>query len=317
MNQPDAPTPTTIQAAVPGVTIKRIAYQGWPECFLLSNGLVEAVVVPAIGRVMRFGLIGEPESAFWQNRELDGQLPAAEDSQWMNFGGDKSWPAPQSEWQQRTGRDWPPPRSFDAGPAQAAAVPLGVKLTSPIDSAYGIQILRTVTLDPTLPVMRIATEFRKLQGPPVTVAIWTITQLRDPEAILMLASDGFPHGYLPLLEAEPTALQRRGCLLSFKRNPSVFTKIGSQAASMAWIGKSSVLRIDAEIGPGVYPDGGCVTQVYTNPNPQKYVELETLGPLQNIRPGDTMHRTTAYTILPRRLPDLNFASEMPSLRSDA
>jgi hypothetical protein len=304
LNQHDTSTPnrTESTAEKAGVSVKLIRYHGWPECFLLSNGLVEAVVVPCIGRVMHFGLVSEPESPFWQNRELKGQLPPPDSSEWFNFGGDKCWPAPQSAWPERTSRAWPPPRAFDALPAEAAAVEQGVVLTAPLDSDYGIQMLRTILLDPIQPVMRITTEFRKLLGPPVTTSIWTITQLREPERILLWppAASSFPSGYLPLLDAEPREFRSRGRLLSLMRHPSLFTKIGSDAGSLAWVGERCVLRIDAEVGLGDYPDGGCVTEVYTNPDPQKYVELETLGPLEKINIGGHIRRTTAYTVMPRR-----------------
>lgn len=293
------------------VSVERISYHAWPECFRLFNGRVEAVVVPAISRVMRFGIVGEPEEAFWQNRVLDGQQSSTDTKEWFNFGGDKCWPAPQSEWPERTGRAWPPPTAFDAQPAVVTLINRGVVLTSAIDPHYGIQMLRTVELDPIRPVMRIATEFRKLQGPAVTVAIWTITQLGDPEQILLWrpASSRFTRGYLPLLEAEPAELNCRGRLLSMERHPSLFTKIGADAASMAWVGKRSVLRIDAQTGPGVYPDGGCLTEVYTNPDPLKYVELETMGPLENVGAGERIGRTTLYTVMPRRSPDVESEAE--------
>jgi hypothetical protein len=68
---------------------------------------------------------------------------------------------------------------------------------------------------------------------------------------------------------------------------------------MAWIGQKLAVRIDAEAGPGEFPDGGCVTEIYTNPDPLPYVELETLGPLTTMSVGDKIERTTVYTILPR------------------
>ena len=101
-------------------------------------------------------------------------------------------------------------------------------------------------------------------------------------------------------------------MLSLRRHPSLFTKIGSDASSMAWVGKSCVLRIDAETGPGEYPDGGCVTEVYTNPDPQKYVELETLGPMVKISVAGQIRRATAYTVMPRRGPDAESPAVMPS-----
>ncbi|MFZ1086824.1 MAG: hypothetical protein WAN35_17815 [Terracidiphilus sp.] len=285
-----------------GVSLERISYHGWPECLRLFNGRVEAVIVPAISRVMHFGQVDEPEEAFWQNRALDGQQPPSAPKEWFNFGGDKCWPAPQSSWPERGGRSWPPPQAFDALPADAAAIEGGVVLTSPIDPHYGIQMVRTVKLDTIRLVMSIAVEFRKLEGPPVQAGIWTVTQLREPEAILLWEPEvtRFPRGYLSLLGARPTDLSRRGRLLSLRRNPSIFTKIGSEARSIAWVGKSSVLRIDAKMVPGEYPDGGCVTEVYTNPDPLKYVELETMGPLENISIGGRIGRTTLYTVMPRR-----------------
>jgi hypothetical protein len=310
----DASTPIRTESTPEqaGVSVERFRYHGWPDSFLLSNHIVEAVVVPVLSRVMRFGLVGGQEDAFWQNRELDGQLPTADSAEWANFGGDKCWPAPQSEWLARTGRAWPPPTDFDARLAEVSVVDRGVVLTSPIDPAFGIQMARTVLLDPIQPIMRITTEFRKLRGPAVEVGIWTITQLREPEAVHLWlpASSRFPRGYLPLIKDEPAGLSRRGRLLSLERSPSLFTKIGSDAGSMAWLGKSTVLRIDAEDGPGEYPDGGCVTEVYTNPDPQKYVELETLGPMAKIGVGDHIRRTTVYTVQPHR------ASEVESEAND-
>jgi hypothetical protein len=309
----DESTPTSTESTVEqaGVSVERIRYHGWPESFLLSNHCVEAVVVPVLSRVMRFGLVGEPEEAFWQNPELDGQLPTIGASEWANFGGDKCWPAPQSDWPAQTGRPWPPPSAFDARLAEVSVVQRGVVLTSSVDPAYGIQMVRTILLDPIQPVMRITTEFRKLQGPAVSVAIWTITQLREPEAVLLWLppSSRFQRGYLPLIKDEPAELSRRGRLMTLKRSPSLFTKIGSDAGSMAWLGKTSVLRIDAEVGPGDYPDGGCITEVYTNPDPQKYVELETMGPLVKIGVGDHIRRMTTYTLMRRSVLELEFEAE--------
>jgi hypothetical protein len=64
-----------------------------------------------------------------------------------------------------------------------------------------------------------------------------------------------------------------------------------------------VIRIDAQTGLGEYPDGGCLTEVYTSPDPLQYVELETLGPLTTIATGDQIDRTTVYTVRPRSTPD--------------
>ena len=47
-----------------------------------------------------------------------------------NFGGDKTWPAPQSDWPKLTPRPWPPPVAFDSLPVQATVDGFVVKLIS-------------------------------------------------------------------------------------------------------------------------------------------------------------------------------------------
>jgi len=41
--------------------ITRITYRGWPDSYALPNGFAEAVVVPALGRIMQFRFAGEPD----------------------------------------------------------------------------------------------------------------------------------------------------------------------------------------------------------------------------------------------------------------
>lgn len=47
------------------MTIAQITYRGWPESYLLYNGMIEAIVVPAIGRVMQLRLAGDAAGTFW------------------------------------------------------------------------------------------------------------------------------------------------------------------------------------------------------------------------------------------------------------
>ncbi len=288
-----------------GVSIARISYHGWADCYRIQNGCVEAIVVPAIGRVMQLRLAGEPDGAFWENRALDGQLHDPASNEWLNFGGDKCWPAPQSAWLPQQGRDWPPPAAFDSRPMEGVAGRCGIVLTSPVDSGFGIQVVRHVELDSARPVLRIRTEFRKLQGGPVRVGVWSITQMPSPERVCVLLplTTRFPDGYVRLMDGEPAGLRIEGRLLTLKRHPHEFAKIGTEGSSLAWIGPSCVVCIEAESGPGEYPDGGCVTEIYTNPDPLQYVELETLGPLATLSAGDRIEQTTVYSVSPRSTPD--------------
>jgi hypothetical protein len=106
-----------------------------------------------------------------------------------------------------------------------------------------------------------------------------------------------------LFTVQPAGLKLDGRLLWLKRHTSEQVKIGSDGNSMVWVGANCALRIDAEAGPGEYPDGGCVTEIYTNPDPFSYVELETLSPIRVINAGDQIERTSVYTLRPRSISD--------------
>ena len=291
-----------LAALAPRIATKRITYHQWPGSLILGNGQVEAIVVPAIGRVMQFRFAGENDGPFWENTELFGKAPSPTSSTWGNFGGDKTWPAPQGDWPKLTPRAWPPPAAFDSMSVKVEVKGDAIELLSPVDSHYGIRTRRLIQLDLKRPVMRITTTYEKLEGQPVTVAVWTITQFKDPQGVFVPLPKNsiFADGYTKQSKETPAALMRTGRLLSMIRSPNVSTKIGTDADTLVWIGTQHVVRIDSpRAANAAYPDQGSSAEVYTNTDPLKYVELEMLGPLSQMKVGDHIERTNTYTLLRR------------------
>lgn len=288
------------------IEIHRGVYQGWTNALYITSASAEAVIVPEVGRVMQFKLRGE-EGPFWENTNLFGKFPDPASSEWGNFGGDKSWPSPQDNWGRWTGRAWPPPPAFDASPVEGVVKEGRVLLRSDVDPFFRIRTERVIRLDPSEPKMIIVTRYEKVDGSPQLgadvatnrVGIWIITQLKDPLAVYVPVPAGsiFPEGYIRQSEALPLDLTRSGNLLSLRRNPGASHKIGTDASSLLWVGERVSLRIDAPRSSGVdYPDQGSSAEVYTNPDPLKYVELEMLGPLQDLKVGMSVYQTNTYTL---------------------
>ena len=284
---------------------KRIAvtpkeYNGWKDALIVSNGSVEVVIVPSIGRVMQFRFVGE-EGVFWENPAVAGKPvnPAAKD--WINFGGDKPWPAPQADWPKITPRAWPPPIGFDASVWEAKVGADSIELISPIDPHYGIRTLRRIKLDSARPVMTITTVFEKLKGEPQNVAVWVITQLKDPEMILVSVPKDtrYAEGFNKQSKELPEYFKVKDGTISLKRDPTKSTKIGTDASVLTWIGAKHGLRIESPRVHNVeYPDNGSSAEVYTNVDPLKYVELEMLGPFKEMKIGDKLEHTNLYTLIP-------------------
>jgi hypothetical protein len=274
-------------------------HRGWADAITLRNGAVETVIVPSVGRVMQFRFIGETDGPFWENDRLAGKPMPPEP--WKaahgSFGGDKTWPAPQSTW------SWPPPVAFDASAHPARVEPDGsVLLTSPTDARSGLRATRRITLDPTEPTMRIATTYEKISGEPVPVAAWVVAQLRDPVAIFMPVPphSAFPAGYAPTWKEPEGTLRREGDWVRLTRSPTVSQKTGNDGTALIWAGERQLLRISVpHVAEATYTHGGCSVEVYTNADPFPYVELETLGPLQTLRVGERTSATTTYRLARR------------------
>lgn len=290
------------RSQAPAVSIRKIDYHGWKDSLVISNGLIEAVIVPAVNRIMQLRRPGA-EGVFWEKTELKGKAPVWVEGNWMNFGGDKAWPAPQSDWPQVAKSGWPPPLGFDSMPAAAIIKGQTIELVGAVDPHYGICVRRLVTLAPRAARMRVTTTFEKVSGEPLKVGVWTITQLKDPERVFVPVKPGRPghkEGYVNQSKDLPQDLRIADGLISLSRSPTLYCKIGAFSPTLLWQGAAELLRIDSELFPrDEYPDQGSSAEVYTNPDPDAYVELEMLGPLSVLKIGEKSQLTTTYTLMPR------------------
>jgi hypothetical protein len=277
--------------------IQRITYHGWVGAIRMTSEQAEVVVVPQIGRIMSFRLL-DGENVFWEDCTLDGKSGDASGKEWINFGGDKSWPAPEADWSKFTGRKhWMPPIAFDALPVTAAITNNTVVLTSPVDPHYGIRTVRRVMLAGN--ELSVATTYERVSGDPLKVSVWVITQFKDPVvACVPVKSDSiFTNGYYTFDPKPWPQLQRVGNMIKITRNPKTAHKMGSDARVLAWVGKKEICAITPWPTRGdEYPDRGASAEIYTNPDPKKYVELETLGPLMLLKAGERISHGQHYSL---------------------
>ena len=126
-------------------------FLGW-SALHLDNGLVSAMVVPDLGgRVLQFWLGAHP--FLFVNRHLAGKLFTPEENwgdgtiaSWKNYGGNKTWPAPQG-WSGPDTWAGPPDPVLDSGRFRTlAAEPGRAVVQSPPDPRTGLQITRELIL---------------------------------------------------------------------------------------------------------------------------------------------------------------------------
>ncbi len=273
--------------------ISHQTYKGWPNSWLLSNGRVWAAVVPSTGRVMQLGRVNE-DGVFWENPKLIGKrMPSQPWDTAGSFGGDKTWPSPQSAW------NWPPPDVFDQEAVTVREVSGALILESKVSPRFGIRTERRVEMDLGQPVLRITTTYHKVQGEPVEVGVWVITQLKNPVDVqLPVPPDSpFADGYVALAGTPGSFAHRTGDQIRFTRDPQAGHKIGNDAGSVTWQDAHQTLTIESPRVPGAsYPDQGCSVAVYTNGGEADYVELETMGPMKRLSVGESLTSVNVYRL---------------------
>jgi hypothetical protein len=284
-------------------------FHGW-NAIVVSNDAARLVIVPDIGRIMEFDLVdGQGQvvrGPFWNHPAVDKNLPADVEG-WKNYGGDKAWPSPQSDWPKVAGRGWPPPDGFDAVPFAATINGRRIQLLSPVDAIYGVRVRRTISLDSQKPLVTIKTVYEKVRGATVHMSVWTIAQLASPDRafILLPPHSEFAQGYVNLRPEEPHELKVEGRLLSLTRDLAKGAKIGSDGAALLWVGEGPDLLIESKAvkeggTKADWPEQGSRTQIYTNPGDQmKYVEFELLDRLHDLKAGQKASLEAVYTLIPR------------------
>lgn len=168
-------------------TVEPAAYRGWStQC--LRNGMVELHVVPEIGgRVVQL-CMGSKEF-FWVNPQLAGTVSPPSglgaDGEWLNYGGDKLWPAPQG-WDHDQQWPGPPDAVLDGQPytlevLDSESGQAGVRLTSREDPRSGIQFSRVIRLFPGSTRVEVTATMKNIDTRPRRWGIWSHTQLDAAE----------------------------------------------------------------------------------------------------------------------------------------
>ncbi|MHC4113165.1 MAG: DUF4380 domain-containing protein [Planctomycetota bacterium] len=159
-------------------------YKGW-NSICLSNGFIELYIVPQIGgRIIQYKL--DDKEFFWVNPQLAGTLPPATgldpNGNWLNYGGDKLWPAPQG-WDNDQQWPGPPDAVLDGQPYNMEHLPIekngaaGVRMTSRNDPRSGIRFSRVIRLHPNGTRVSIEATMMNVDNKPRRWGIWAHTQL--------------------------------------------------------------------------------------------------------------------------------------------
>jgi len=306
------------------LNILEFAFHGW-DGVRLSNGIIDAVCVPEIGgRLMQFSL--GPHDFLFMNPELLGKRFTYEEHagdgtllHWKNYGGDKTWPAPQG-WDGQGQWPGPPDPVLDSGRYDHTTSEASVLMISPIDQRSGLRIRRQVTLQPGSSRLQLRLFFENILNQTIHWSIWDVAQLacvtRDgklnDDCWLYIPTDPAREQPYEVMFGDDNPqyqLDADSGLLAV-RYQGIVGKIGvhSPAGWMAFADRRAGFALcmqfpyepDAE-----YPDNGATVECWTESpgapspiaiqSPGYILEAEVLSPLHTLGPLQTMMQQVVWS----------------------
>lgn len=276
----------------------------------ISNDAVRLVVDGRVGRITHFGYADGPNLLWLGDPAGIAEQRAQEKAGWINYGGDKVWPSFQSAWvRQHTDSNWPPDTTIDGAVWEVER--LGerrLRMTSPVSPYLNVRIVREIELDEVRPRVVIRNTIERTGRSPFPVHIWSVSQTAMPlytlagvsQARPQLAKGGELHalwyyGDQDTVSANITALAG-GKAVRWDMDHEGGAKTGTLGTWGACVFDDVVLVHQTAYDPdGAYPDASDI-HLYTH---GEYAELETVSPQEHPRPGEAIHNTVVWTLLPR------------------
>jgi len=266
--------------------VEKVAYFGRPNCYKLSNGIVELIVTTDIGpRIIRYGFVGKP-NVF---AELPDDVMKTEWGDWKCYGGHRFWHAPEAK-----------PRSYvpDNDPVDFKVEPDGsLHLIQHVEAQTGMQKEMLVSLDPTGSGVKVVHRLTNRGVWAVEAAPWGLTIVAGGGTTIIPQEPYISHDDY-LLPARPMVLWhytdltdprwtigKKYLRLRTEATMSAPQKVGvaNKQGWMAYInGGTLFVKRFAYVQGATYADSGCNCETYTSGT---FMEVETMGPMTKLEPG--------------------------------
>lgn len=285
---------STIASAA--ITVEKVKYQGWQNCYLITNGEIELVVTGDVGpRIMRFGFTGGQNLL----KEYAEQLGKSGEKEFQLRGGHRVWKAPEDPV-----ATWAP----DNSPVNVQITATGVIAREPVEPLTGLQKEIEVDMAPAGNTVKVTHRIANMTLFPLEFAPWALTMMAQGGT----AITGFPpRGRHPVnLEATNPLVMWAYTDLSDKRwgftkkyltlrqgpgNPEP-QKIGhfNPHTWAAYLLKGDLFVKRYEADPSrPYTDFGCSFEMFTN---AEFLEIETLGPLTKVLPKESVEHVEQWSL---------------------
>jgi len=169
-----------------GLTVEKVEYAGWPNCYRAANGTIDLIVTSDVGpRIIRIGFVGEQN----EFKEYADQVGTVGGDEWKLYGGHRLWHSPEA--MPRT--YWP-----DNTSVTVQETPTGLCTRQPTEPTTGITKEMDIELSANAAHVRVTHRLRN-DGPwPIDIAAWALSVMaQGGMAIIPQPTKAHPDLLLP------------------------------------------------------------------------------------------------------------------------
>lgn len=261
---------------------------------LLENRFLQLECLTNSTRIVRFSPAGK-SNLFADLEDAPTRTPFGE---FYFRGGHRLWHAPESM-----------PRTYVPDNEGASVKPIahGLRIEMPAEPWTHLAKSIEIRVDPDQPRVTICHELRNEGAWPVEFAPWALTMFRQGGVAILPQPAGnidetglLPNRQLvlwPYARINDPRLTLRDDFILLSARPSLPPIKLGYFNHPGWLGYwlDGVLFLKSFDSPadGQYPDHGCNSEVYCN---DEFIELESLGPLRAVKPGETVQHVEEWEI---------------------
>lgn len=284
------------------VQLIETVYSKYKKALLLTNGVIELVATLDVGpRIIRFNFVGEDNILFEDehdkiNRSSPDMKVYGEDSTWHIYGGHRLWTSPEIS-----------PRTYypDNLPIQFAKMKNGVRLIPPQQDWANLQLEIDIKIkgDNEVELKHIVTNKGAWD---IQLAPWAITVLADGGVEVVPMPKRQPEllpnrviGLWPYSDMADKRVTWGTDYIMLRPDPKVKGKFkfginNEEGYAIYFINGNMFVKQFEAVVEGNYPDGGLNYETYTKDD---MIEMETLGELKTLSPGDSTTLTEVWRLI--------------------
>ncbi len=303
------PANASVKQQSPG--IQKISFKGWQHAYRLYNDDAEAIIVPAVGRMMCFRLLNG-DNVLNVSADNAGKIPPKNRNRYTFFGGFYTWLAPQS-----SGTPWPPNYEFDIGPYTITHIGLReITMISPIIGDFGIQMEKHFKLSDKGATLSVRIRLYNRTDILLRWSAWNLTAVKPTGIVFFELPADFTNPYNAFCYAG-----RDGKTLAKKHFDSIINILKYKAQQFCavnfrqykWRGDKLFVQPHSKFlayrqqgswfirlfnSSGSFGDYNTQVQLWADKRQENIFELEVLAPDRIISPGKYIDWNEHMLIVP-------------------